>query len=287
MGSHAPRLLVCAAIAIAACVTGTIALDPHLTSIESWTDLAYAALIALQAGRRLLTDTSSARLTRFGYLIGLGCASTTAVTAYLLGLDADVAHRRWAPPILIAGELIGLVALYYASDGGRGELIATAPPPVRGAARPTRPPSSSDSGAEPMPSPLRGKLSYATATAEITIAGVDARREDGVARLVLWRDVVGVVARRLPAAMPYEGAPFVDLVSTATATLRILPWTRLSGERLDGIGERRLRALVQLVVARCPEVQLDPATRRFLAGPEQPAQLPDEATLAAHDGRLA
>ena len=117
----------------------------------------------------------------------------------------------------------------------------------------------------------------------MTGGGIDARREDGLARLVLWRDVVGVVARRMPPA--YDGAAFVDIVSTAGSTLRIVPWTRLTG-RLEAEGDARPRAVVEHVVACCPGVRLDPATRIFLDTGE-PAQLPDLDTLRAHDDRLA
>jgi hypothetical protein len=84
----------------------------------------------------------------------------------------------------------------------------------------------------------------------------------------MWRDVVGVVARRLPSA--YEGATFVDIVSTAGSTLRILPWTRVTGEPIDGDGERRARELVELVTSRCPDARLDPATRAFIESRVRP-----------------
>jgi hypothetical protein len=136
---------------------------------------------------------------------------------------------------------------------------------------------------------LRKKLLYATAIANVTDKGIEAKREDGLAKRVRWHEVVGVVARRLPAQPPYDGITFVDVVSTAGATLRILPWTRLSGEAIDGEddGEDRARSFVQLVVVHCPDVHLDPATRTFLGSHGHAAQLPDAETLAAHDARLA
>jgi len=134
------------------------------------------------------------------------------------------------------------------------------------------------------PDHLRNRLSYVALTAELTGGGIDARREDGVARLVLWRDIVGVVARRMPPDA--GGAAFVDIVSTAGSTLRIVPWTRLSGEPIAADGDHRPRAVVEHIVARCPSVRLDPATQQFLDTGE-PAQLPDLETLRAHDSRLA
>lgn len=139
---------------------------------------------------------------------------------------------------------------------------------------------------QPMPFPegMRGKLAYAIAAAEITSGGVDARREAGEIVLVLWRDVVGVVARRLPPF--YDSTTFIDLVSTAGSTLRVLPWTRLTGQPLEGGDEERGRSLIRLVSERCPNAKIDAATRSFLDGSEA-AQLPDAATLKAHDERLA
>jgi hypothetical protein len=136
----------------------------------------------------------------------------------------------------------------------------------------------------PIPEHLRNRLRYVALTAEVTGGGIDARREDGLSRLVLWRDVVGVVARRMPPA--YDGAAFVDIVSTAGSTLRIVPWTRLTGELIDVDVATRPRAVVEHVVAQCPGVRLDRATQMFLDTGE-PAQLPDLDTLRAHDERLA
>ncbi len=138
-----------------------------------------------------------------------------------------------------------------------------------------------------VPDALANKLRYTTLTANISHVGIDAKREDGFARVVMWPDVVGIVARRLPATVPYEGVTFIDLVSTAGATLRILPWTQLTGDAITGDGVERARALCQLVAARCRGAKLDSATRTFIGSHGQAAQLPDEETLAAHDKRLA
>ncbi|HMG53368.1 MAG TPA: hypothetical protein VK601_07795 [Kofleriaceae bacterium] len=155
----------------------------------------------------------------------------------------------------------------------------------------TQPPGAALSASRPrtgsfaqVPAHLRNRLQYVALTAELTGGGIDARREDGLSRLVLWRDVVGVVARRMPPV--YDSAAFVDIVSTAGSTLRIVPWTRITGELIDTEGGDRARAVVEHVVARCPRARLDPATRLFLDTGE-PAQLPDLDTLRAHDDRLA
>jgi hypothetical protein len=133
------------------------------------------------------------------------------------------------------------------------------------------------------PAHLRNRISYVALTAELTSGGVDARREDGSSRLVLWRDVVGVVARRMPD--DYDGMTFVDIISTAGSTLRIVPWTRLTGAPIED-GDARPRGIVERVVAMCPAARLDPATRTFLETGEA-AQLPDLDTLQAHDAHLA
>jgi hypothetical protein len=131
---------------------------------------------------------------------------------------------------------------------------------------------------------LRGKIRYATLTAEINSAGLDARREDGSSHIVLWDEVVGVIARRLPDEL--EGSTFVDIVSTAGSTLRILPWTKLGGDALEGGGDVRARALVIMVASRCTTAKIDAATRAFVEDDQPPAQL-DGEHLAALDERLA
>lgn len=137
----------------------------------------------------------------------------------------------------------------------------------------------------PIPEHLRQRLSYVALTAELTGGGLDARREDGSSRLVLWRDVVGVVVRMLPPA--FDSVMFVDVISTADSTLRILPWSRLTGDPLDAVSdEDRPRAVVERVLARAPSARLDPATRHFFETGEV-TQLPDLESLRAHDARLA
>jgi hypothetical protein len=137
------------------------------------------------------------------------------------------------------------------------------------------------------PPALHGKLKYAVASASISSAGITAEREDGTTRVVDWDAVVGIIARRLPQEAPYDGATFVDIVSTAGSTLRILPWTRIHGAPLFGEGEERARAFVQLVAARCLDAKLDSWTKVFGDGAGRPAQLPNPKTLDAHDTRLA
>jgi hypothetical protein len=157
-------------------------------------------------------------------------------------------------------------------------------PPDLDAARPAR---SKPLTTPPAPDMLRGKLAYAAATADVSASGIDAFRDDGASRIVMWKEIVGVVARRLPERVPYDGTTFVDVVSTAGSTLRILPWTRITGEAFPDDPIERARAFVRLVIARRKEAQVDAATRKFIDSNEAAAQLTDPATLAAHDARLA
>lgn len=137
------------------------------------------------------------------------------------------------------------------------------------------------------PPALRGKLNYAVDMATLTSLGITARRENGTTKHVGWDDIIGIIARRLPAEPPYDGITFVDLVSTAGSTLRFLPWTRLDGAPLRGEGEERVRSFVQLIAARCLDAKLDSFTKVFADGAGHAAQLPNATTLAAHDDKLA
>jgi hypothetical protein len=292
--------------------------------VTLFTSIVFALLVVVQAGRRLGNISPLALLSRLGYVVGLVCMVAAGVTAYAFAPEGQ--SPTWAPVLLFAGCTLGIVALYDAAvpppeiDVYKPVVVAQpvaprpSPPPTPQSTRrpapeaftlpnarrtptPSQPPPTS--GAPPSVDSvakvahqitamgLRGKLRYATATADITAAGIDARREDGETHLVLWRDVVGIVARRLPQEPPYFGAPFVDVVSGEGATLRFLPWTRVSGVEIGGEGEPRARDVLQLLVARCAAAQLDPATRKFLEGSASPAQLRDATTLAKHDERLA
>jgi hypothetical protein len=391
---------------------------PTLATVTLWSSLGFAAVVAFQAGARVLTGSAYDSFTKLGYMLALMAISLAVATAYLFGPEPEGVtqvialrigfslHRAWAPLTLIAGLSAGFASIYLAVAGESSDPGAaykpvtltpqaaresrakhsTTPPsvggreatgvaaggreltggmrpagpreptgvlrPVRsqttpprdraptGGLRPARsstePPRlgeatgvlraahtptdparlreatgvvrarrSSDPSLSytqpgigplspatrpksgplpPIPEHLRHRLHYVALTAELTGGGIDARREDGLSRLVLWRDVVGVVVRRLPAV--YDGAAFVDIVSTSGSTLRIVPWTRLTGELIEGEGDARPRAVVEHVIARCPGAKLDPATRQFLDSGE-PAQLPDLDTLRAHDDRLA
>jgi hypothetical protein len=237
-----------------------------------------------------------------------------------------IVHRTWAPGLMILGYIAGVIALVICAteedDVPRTSASMSIPIKRMVVSEPIVPlaksrvvtPPKIELELEPLPAPappvvvitrppsvipaagtptaLRNKLHYATARAVFHKSGIDAEREDGTHRNVLWLDVVGVVARRLPAEPPYAGETFVDLVSIAGATLRFLPWTELTGAALEdalatGDESERARTFVQLVAMACPDARLDSATRTFLGGRGLAAQLPSSATLAQHDERLA
>jgi len=293
---------------------------PTIAFVTFWGTMLVSLLVAYQAGTRILSGFANESLGRIGTFGALAMACAAGAAGFLFGPELGAAEalgvsveRTWAPALLILAHVVGIVTMQWASsqetlDGDADERpiepalpaarlvprtqdirpIASAPSPERrsGDGVPEVAAERPATGPVPtMPERLRKQLHYTTLSAEVTRAGIDARREDGSLLLVLWRDVVGVVARRLPPE--HEGATFVDLVSTAGSTLRILPWTRLTGDLVPGTGgDDRARAVVALVVASCPAVKLDARTQAFVDG-GQAAQLPDLDTLAAHDARLA
>jgi hypothetical protein len=282
---------VCSSYPIAKLRSGS--LYPTLATISFWGGLLYALLIAYQCGSRLLSGFANETIGKSAYAIGALLFCIAVGAGYLFGLEtgtaealgaAIVVERGWGAVSLLFGYASGIVALYYAGRQSSGLDDADYAP-----LDPKVPPALARMvAARHAAEPARPKLSFATTTAELTRAGIEARREDGHTVLVLWRDVVNVIARRLPSDVA-EGVTFVDVVSTAGQTLRLLPWTKLLGETtVDGQGSARARAIVALIASRCPAVQLDAATRSFVDSAMQPAtQLPDAASLAEHDARLA
>ena len=288
-------------------------------AVTLWSALGLTLVLAIQVGLRMIADQAHPTLSKVGYSLGTLTFSAAFFTAFLfnpetgaheggnaaMGMFASISiERTWAPHLLMLGIVVGFFALHAAvHHDTQTTAIADMEPPVglpQARALPPRP----ESQPIPMPTPpsvrkistasipridpaqahLVGHLKYAMASAEITRGGIDARREDRTAVLVMWRDVVGVVARRMPAS--HDGIAFADVISTAGSTLRLVPWTRLSGDPVEGEGEARVRAFVQLVVERCPEVRVDRATREFLES-GAPAQLADVEMLAVHDSKLA
>lgn len=281
--------------------SGLLGMYSTFASITFFGSLVFAALLAFVAGARVITGATNRLVGKLGMTIGACLVMPTIFAGFIfqpesLGvmrafITVEPTHARL---VMLVGLFAGIAALHFANREDEGYDDATFRPldPQLPEARARRvseaipkPIREVPSSSQPIPVAIKGKLRFATLAAELTRAGIDARREDGSNVLVLWRDVVGFVARRLPAEL--EGAPFVDVVSTAGSTLRLLPWTRITGEPIAGDGDARLHALVTLLDARCPDATMDPATKAFVAHKGAPAQLPDTATLAAHDERLA
>ncbi|HEX5060651.1 MAG TPA: hypothetical protein VFV99_14885 [Kofleriaceae bacterium] len=193
--------------------------------------------------------------------------------------DFDVATPIPAAMPMHEEDMTGLGLSFEAEPARVSSVAATGSSPP-GKLQPV----SRDSAAPPG---LRGKLNYAVTSATLSSTGIEAMREDGSTRQVTWEAIVGIIARRLPNEAPFDGSTFVDLVSTAGSTLRILEWSQLAGAPIHGSGEERARAFVQLVAARCLDAKLDSWTKVFADGVGRAAQLPSAKTLSAHDDRLA
>jgi hypothetical protein len=280
-------------------------LYPTMSTVTFWSSLVLAIIVAVQAGSRILRGVAGEGITRIGYIAGALCFLAAAMAGFMFAPETHAigelgvhVSRSWTPVMMLAGVVIALYTLRLAV----AEELAPREPAipvatVRVAASPAPPPAEPPRKRAPSSIPfgvevvanqaLQGKLRYVAAIVDVSRAGIDARREDGVAKLVLWTDVVGVIARRLPPEAPYDSETFVDVVSSAGSTLRIVAWTRWNGELLADEGEDRARAIVQLVASRCPQARLDPATRTFVDGHGHAAQLPDLATLGVHDEQLA
>jgi hypothetical protein len=283
--------------------------------------LLFTLLVGYQAITRVTSGFVSETLSKLGYLGGMILFGTAFAAAFLFGPQASSLERETmqfevsrtaAPFLLLIALLLGIIVLYYAvtqrNAEGIGEYkpLTDVPVVVKRITQPMEPIKKSESRppisvlqktkssppasalqSDPisvLPEHLRKKLKFVTLSAEITRAGIDARREDGSSKLVMWRDVVGIVARRMPPE--HDALTFLDIVSVAGSTLRVLPWTRVTGETVAGEGDVFTRGLLDAMLAHCPEASLDPATKRFQSG-EPAAQLKDTMKLAAHDEKLS
>jgi hypothetical protein len=285
-----------------------------LATLVFWSSIALAAIVAVQAGSRLTQRAVNASLTKAGYTLATWVVIDTFMAAYLFApdsgsygmtfMDSEFSiqiKRTMAPLITIVGAVVGMVALYYAALEEDPTTSTSAPVLTPRPVQPSQPlpppektPSpipvaTQDRPSAPLatvPEKLRGKIQYSALTLDISAGGLDGVRTDGKSVLVVWRDVVGIVARRLP--RDYDGLTFVDIVSTAGNTLRVVPWTRVTGFSFSQLSDTaRTLAFIADVIRRCPDITLDPATRKFVETRSEPVQLPDLVTLAAHDERLA
>ena len=275
-----------------------------LSTVTFWASLLFALLVIYQVGSKLFAGFANEAITKGAHALGSLVVLAAVGAGYLFGPDAEGTPfvRSWGPLAMLVGVLLGNLALYYTREEdvpvykpiepqvpvavARTKTVTKEQPPIAKPRVPTTPPPQrrTPSPTTPPPVALDSKIQFATIAGEISVAGIDARRTGGSV-LVMWRDVVGLVVRRLPPEL--EGHVFLDIVSTAGMTLRILPWTKLTGERIDGDADARLRALITLVKPRCPDVKIDRATQAFLDGTKPAAQLPNPEMLAKHDQALA
>jgi hypothetical protein len=285
---------------------------PTAATVAFWSSLGFALVVLYQAGSRVLSGYANETLSKVAHVIGSIAILTAVGAGYLFGPDLETGtisiERSWGPSTMLLGLFLGHLAIYFSRDTNADEVPykpidpipqaiarnaarpATVPPMQTPRAKtatipPTNPPTKKPSApVTPIPAVFKGKLQFSVVTCDITPAGIDARREDGHTVLVLWRDVVGVVARRMPP--DYDSVPFLDVVSTAGMTLRLLPWTRITGEVVEGGDIERARALAKLLASRCTQAKLDKASQAFVDTDKPPAQLPTLDMLAKHDQAL-
>lgn len=288
---------------------------PTLAEITFWSSLVFAALVLYQTGARAVRGAAIEPVTKAAHCLGTLVVLTSVGAGYLFGPDLEPVRlmgfgididRGWGPISMLFGLMAGHVALYNTRDSTRDEVplvalepviprtVTTTRVPLPLDTPPRGQPTASTRSHEPttpppmraIPDHLKGKIRFSMVTGEVTGAGIDARREDGESVLVMWRDVVGLVVRRLPPELGDH--PFIDIVSTVGMTLRVLPWSKLSGELFEGDATARVRAFLKSVRARCPGTKLDRATQAFLDDETKPpAQLTNLALLAKHDEALA
>ena len=301
---------------------------PTLATVSFWGAAVFALLLLYQAGTRMFGGTTSDSVIKAGHGLGSLVILTTVGAGYIfgpnlepvqtaiMGLDFD---RGWGPLAMLVGLCAGQVAFYFMKDplGDEAPVIpidkpanlpravaqtrvplplntpAGGTPTIKPARAQTKPPYVARTQTPTTPPALKalaevfkGRVKFAMVTGDVTMGGIDARREDGAGVLVVWRDVVGLVVRRLPPEL--DGHPFIDIVSTAGMTLRVLPWSKLTGEHFEGEGDTRVRSFMQVVTKRCTEARIDRATQNFLDDDsKRPAQLSNLELLARHDTALA
>jgi hypothetical protein len=112
-------------------------------------------------------------------------------------------------------------------------------------------------------------LRFAVASAAIVADGL--RAGD---RLLAWRDVARVVARRLPPDPPWTKATFVDLVPATGAPLRLAASTRIDYAALPGgaapTAKGNFRRLVAVARHANPAIEIDAESAPVFDGGEAP-----------------
>ena len=238
---------------IGAGVPGGLALAGWMVGFEVSLDLAIVIVLvsAVAAGVVRGTDTPMRMAFCAAFTI-IGAGTVAAVDWYTRGRSTIIKWELLIPAAI--GMLPGAIVYFVVADREKRRTQRDTTSVV----------------AKTSTSSHAGLIWFAARSADVTTAGIEARREDGSVVLVLWRDVGAMIARSLPADL--DGAPFLDIVSVPGATVRILPWTKVIGVPSLEDGERRLHAIVRAFATHCPNAKLDDSFLSF-----------DRAALAEHD----
>ena len=125
------------------------------------------------------------------------------------------------------------------------------------------------------------ELRFTVASAAIEVGGL--RAGD---RLLAWRDVVRVVARRLPPDPPWHKATFVDFVPATGAPVRIAASTRIDFTALPGgaapTAKGNWRRLVAVARHDNEAIEIDAESMSFFDGGQAPI-FPAWKTFLAYD----
>lgn len=203
-------------------------------------------------------------------------------------------------PLTLVGAGVGITArgtpIAGAFDGGRSKApirstaTVAATPPATPPARPAATPYDLAAGAPaaaPTGTPLsktarpnpvgpaavdatRDALRFVVQDGAITADGLTVRVARGGERTVAWRELIEVVARRMPPDPPYEKTTFVDLVVADGPPLRLVPSTRLDYAALPGgqapNTKENWRNLVALARQHNPGIAIEADSADFFAG---------------------
>ncbi|MBL8623465.1 MAG: hypothetical protein JNK64_19295 [Myxococcales bacterium] len=201
-------------------------------------------------------------LTLVGAVVGIGAGVTPTLGAFEGGRSrapirstAVVAAPAAAPPARPAATPYDLAA-----------GAPAAPPPGKPLSKTARPnpvgPAAVDA--------TRDALRFVVQDGAITADGLAVRVARGGERTIAWRDLVEVVARRMPPDPPYEKTTFVDLVVADGPPLRLVPTSRLDYAALPGgqapNTKENWRNLVALARQHNPAIAIEADSADFFAG---------------------
>ena len=274
-----------------------------LSSIIFWGSIAFALLVLFQGGSKLLTGYAAPSLSRAGYLPGAALVMLAAAAAYLFGpevggMDIEMVRveveRTFAPLMMIVGLCLGIAVLHMSTVESSDDVGAVRPvslPPARALTlatppavvlrprhhphRPQHPHPRRTSGAS---SPTRSPAASSRRSA--STRGARAAKPSsccGATSSASWSGGCLASSRRRCSSTSCRDPG---------STLRVLPWTRLTGAATMGGDDASVRALIAKLRELAPEARLDGATRTFVETDAPAAQFPDLAALETHDTRI-